>query len=73
MINYIINREEKIIEFTSGNSSVEELKDLIKMFKGYTFTVSLSSVSNSFSPKLEKQGISVGAAYVSVIGRIEHN
>ena len=70
MINYAINRETKTIELLSGEASMQEIKDLIKLFKDYKFTVSLPfPLKNT----LEKQGISVGAAYVSIVGKIEHS
>jgi hypothetical protein len=68
MIRYTIDKETKTIELLGGSSSEEELKDLIEMFEGYSFTV-------SFSPpnRLEKQGMVVGAAFTPIIGKIEHN
>jgi len=39
MIQYIVNREKKEIEFLSGGS-IEELKELTELFKDYTFKFS---------------------------------
>jgi|GEM_PF-4995180 len=77
MINYAINRETKTVELLGGSCTEEELKDLLRMFEGYSFTVSMHSVSNSFSPKIDnnvrKEGMVVGCAYVPIISRIEHS
>ena len=64
MINYIINREEKTIELLSGSADIDEIKDLIKLFKGYKFFI---------APKIERQGLLVGGAYVNIPATIEHN
>lgn len=66
MIRYSINSENKTIGLLSGGS-ISELKDLCKKYKDYSFTVSI------YSPKLEKQGISVGSAYVPLIGDKNYN
>jgi len=72
MINYAINRETKTVELLGGSCTEEELKDLLRMFEGYSFTISLP-----LSPKIDntvtKQGMVVGAAYVPIISRIEHS
>lgn len=76
-IRYIVDAENKVIELLSGDSSVEEIRDLIELFKDYKFSVSLP-----FSPPkieirtentLEKQGVVVGAKYVSIIGNKDYN
>jgi len=68
MIRYSIDKETKTVELLGGSCTEEELKDLLRMFEGYSFTVSIP-----FSPKLEKQGMVVGAQYVPIRGLIEHN
>ncbi len=74
MINYAINRETKTIELLSGDSSVEEIKDLIELFKDYKFSVSKSFSAPKSENKLEKQGMVVGNTYVAIVGsKIEHN
>lgn len=77
MIQYTINRETKTIELLGGESSIEELRDLIELFKDYKFSVSLPffapKIEIKTDNKLEKQGMVVGAAYVPIISRIEHN
>lgn len=68
MIRYILDAETKTIELQSSGT-MEELKDLYELFKDYRFTL-----SSSFSPKLEKQGMVVGAQYIPILGnKIEHN
>lgn len=70
-IRYTIDTETKTIELLGGESSIEELRDLIELFKDYKISVSLP-----FSPPkntLEKQGIVVGAQYVSITSKIDHN
>ncbi len=72
MINYAINRETKTVELLGGSCTEEELKDLLRMFEGYSFTVSIP-----FSPKIDntvaKQGMVVGAAYVSITSTKDYN
>lgn len=71
MLRYAINTETKTIELLGGESSIEELRDLIELFKDYKFSVSLPF---SAPNRLEKQGMVVGSAYVPIVGsRIEHN
>lgn len=67
MIRYAIDSERKTIELLSGGS-VNELKDVCKKYKDYSFTVSFARDN-----RLEKQGMIVGAAYVNIVGKIEHN
>lgn len=64
-MKYTVNKETKTVELLDGVFTTKELLDLIEQFEGYSFSV--------FSPKIEKKGMVVGAAYVSVIGSIEHN
>jgi hypothetical protein len=66
MIHFAIDSENKTIELLSGGS-ISELKDLCKKYKDYSFSVSLRE------NKLEKQGISVGANYINIVGKIDHN
>jgi hypothetical protein len=66
MIHFTIDSENKTIELLSGGSIIE-LKDLCKKYKDYSFSVSLCE------NKLEKQGMSVGSAYIPLISRIEHS
>lgn len=77
MIRYSIDKETKTIELLSGDANIQELRDLIELFKDYKFSVSLP-----FSPpkieiktdnKLEKQGMVVGASYKPLIGKIDHS
>lgn len=65
MIRYAINSENKTIELLSGGS-ISELKDLCKKYKDYSFSV-------SFFRENSKQGISVGSAYIPIIGDKNYN
>jgi len=67
MIHFAIDSENKTIELLSGGS-INELKDLCKKYKDYSFTVSFSREN-----RLEKQGMSIGSAYIPLISRIEHS
>jgi len=71
MIHFAIDSENKTIELLSGGS-ISELKDLCNKYKDYSFTVSLIP-SLSRENKLEKQGISVGAAYVPITSTKDYN
>ncbi len=73
MINYIINREEKTIELLSGSANIQEIKDLIKMFKDYKFTVAIQKLPELPKVETQRQGMLVGAAYVPIISTIEHH
>lgn len=63
-MRYSIDRETKEIELLSGGT-VEELKDIIKLFEGFTFKLGNNS--------LQKSGISVGAAFVPIIKTLDYN
>jgi hypothetical protein len=65
MIQYIVDTENKTIELLSGGK-IEEIKDLYNLYKDYKFTIATSS------SKTKKQGVTVGAGYVPIIGNIEH-
>lgn len=68
-IRYTIDTETKTIELLGGESSIEELRDLIELFKDYKFSVSLPFSA----PKLEKQGMVVGAKFVPIIGSKDYS
>jgi non-ribosomal peptide synthetase component E (peptide arylation enzyme) len=67
MIHFAIDSENKTIELLSGGT-VSELKDLCKKYKDYYFTVSFSREN-----KLEKQGMTVGSAYVPITSTKDYN
>lgn len=68
MTRYILDTETKTIELQSSGT-MQELKDLYELYKDYTFSIAFSAPKNT----LEKQGMVVGAQYVSLIGKIDHN
>jgi hypothetical protein len=73
MINYAINRETKTIELLSGDANIQELRDLIELFKDYKFSISLPFSLPKIENKLEKQGMVVGAKFVPLIGNKDYN
>lgn len=73
MIRYLVNSETKTIELLSGDANIQELRDLIELFKDYKFSVSLPFSPPKSENKLEKQGMVVGAQYVSITSKIDYN
>ena len=63
-MRYSVNKDSKTIELLPSVFTTEELSELMEQFEGYSFSV-------SFSPK--KQGMVVGANYISIIGNTEYN
>jgi hypothetical protein len=64
MVRYVVDIDSKTIVLLSGGM-IEEIKDLYELYKDYKFTIPAHS-------KVEKQGVTVGAGYVPIIGNIEH-
>lgn len=65
MIRYLINKDKKQIELLSGGH-VEELKDLLNQFEGYTFTVG-NLVLNGGQTKV------INGESKYIINKIEHH
>lgn len=64
-MKYLVNKYTKTIELLPSVFTAKELLELVEQFKDYSFLVS--------PQKSEKQGMVVGANYVSIVGDIEYN
>ena len=66
-MKYIVNKEDRTVELLPSTFTADELLQLVDEFKDFSFSVSFSA------QKMEKQGMVVGANYISIKGTIEHN
>lgn len=64
-MRFTVNKETKTIELHSGIIIYEDIKGLLEEFEGFSFLIS--------PQKSEKQGMVVGANYISIIGNTEYN
>jgi len=73
-MKYIVNKDTKTIELLPSIFTADELSYLMEQFEDYYFSVSFSpKKAIETSSKLEKQGMIIGATYISIIGNIEHS